>query len=538
MKQIKLSKLMIKFLIAAFAFGLLMCVVNSWVGYGEFKTQIENLYGTITVQFAKTAASYIDVDKIPVWLSAGEDDSWNTSNQKLMELTNTAELGFIYVTVIDEDYKNRTYIFDTINDLVEDRDKYKIIPLGYVNSLAKKDAEYINNLKKVIEGGECYSSFKYSKAGGHVTTAVPLKNKADQNIGIVSVVKPMHEIAAFKKDFLKNIIFWASLLTIVFMIGYTVNLYLGIIKPILFITEETSNFAKHHGSLTGLLKKIKNNDEIGELAKSVEKMSMDMNKYIEDLTHTTAEKERLGAELNIATKIQAEMLPRIFPPFQNATQIELCANMEPAKEVGGDFYDFFVVDEKHFAFLVGDVSGKGVPAALFMVIAKTLIKDATKLLNSPARILEQVNDILCENNETGLFVTCWMGILNTQTGEVEYANAGHNAPVVSSQKRIYFLDSKPNLMLAAFPQIKYTNYKFKLEPNDRVFVYSDGVTEATDSHNQLYGEDRLLNAIHLSNRLSSKEVIALIKLDILDFVKSAPQFDDITMLDLIYKGHE
>ena len=260
-----------------------------------------------------------------------------------------------------------------------------------------------------------------------------------------------------------------------------------------------------------------------------------MNRYISDLTHTTAEKERLSAELDVATQIQANMLPRIFPPYAEHPEIELFASMEPAKEVGGDFYDFFMIDSDHFAVVVGDVSGKGVPAALFMVIAKTLIKNVGLQQKTPAQIFEQVNDQLCEGNDAGLFVTCWMGILTISTGELTFANAGHTSPIIYHNDKVEYLTVKPNLMLAGLPGMKYKNHSVTLEPGNRLFIYTDGVTEATNENNELYGEDRLLNAMIHKQHLSSKEILAEVRNDIAQFEGNAPQFDDITMLELVLK---
>ena len=309
-----------------------------------------------------------------------------------------------------------------------------------------------------------------------------------------------------------------------------------IIRPILFVTYETEHFAEHHGELSGVLQKVKGRNEIGTLAKSVEKMSDDMNRYIADLTQATAEKERLGAELNVAKKIQAEMLPRVFPPYDNHKEVELFASMEPAKEVGGDFYDFYMIDDDHFAVVVGDVSGKGVPAALFMVITKTLLKDTAAHQLDPAKIFEHVNQILCEGNESGLFVTCWLGIITLSSGELKFANAGHNPPVISQKGEIKYLTTKPNLMLAGMDGIPYTTHSTVLERGDRLFIYTDGVTEATNSANELYGENRLITVMKYATNKSSREVLDVVRNDIDEFVDDAPQFDDITMLEMTYLG--
>ena len=535
-RKIKISILAVELIIATLLFGTLMTIVNSLTGYREFKQELENLYGNITIQLAKTGASYIHVDSIPYWVKNEPDEEWEETNLKLDTLTNTSDLAYIYVSVISSDYKKRTYVFDTVNQLSLEAGS-KVIPFGTVSSLEGKDEEYINNLKLVIEEGKNYTSFTYKGEGGHVTTALPLFGTDGKVTAIMSIVKPMNEIKEHRKNFLRSIIISATILTLLFIALYALLLYFGIIRPIVFITHETSHFAEQHGELTGILKKIRNRDEIGKLAKAVEKMSRDMNKYIEDLTHATAEKERLGAELNVARQIQAEMLPRVFPPYKNHPELELYASMTPAKEVGGDFYDFYLLDDDHFAMVVGDVSGKGVPAALFMVITKTLLKDTAEHEYNPAKVFEHVNKILCEGNESGLFVTCWMGILTLSTGELNFANAGHNAPIIKNGGEIKYLSTKPNLMLAAMDGIPYTNNTLKLTKGDRLFIYSDGITEATNDYNELYGEERLLSVLKSvqNNGISSRDLLDIVRNDLNDFVLDAPQFDDITMLAMTYK---
>ena len=534
--KIKLSILAVELIIATLIFGMLMTIVNSFTGYREFKQELENLYGDITIQLAKTGASYIHVDSIPYWIKHEPDEEWEETNKKLDTLTNTSDLAYIYVSVISPDYKKRTYVFDTVNQLSLEAGS-KVIPFGTVSSLEDKDEEYINNLKLVIEEGKNYTSFTYKGEGGHVTTALPLFGTDGKVTAIMSIVKPMNEIKEHRRNFLRSIIISATILTLLFIALYAFLLYMGIIRPILFVTYETSHLAEHHGELTGLLKKIRHRNEIGKLANSVEKMSRDMNKYIEDLTHATAEKERLGAELNVAKQIQSEMLPRVFPPYKDHPEIELYASMTPAKEVGGDFYDFYMLDDDHFAMVVGDVSGKGVPAALFMVITKTLLKDTAAHEHNPAKVFEHVNKILCESNESGLFVTCWMGILTISTGELNFANAGHNAPVLENNGKIEYLSTKPNLMLAAMDGLPYTNNTIRLNKGDRLFIYTDGITEATNDYDELYGEDRLLSVLKSvqGTGKTSRDILDIVRNDLNDFVLEAPQFDDITMLCMIYK---
>ena len=533
--KIRLSVLSIKLLASAVLFGVLMFAINSFMSYKQFKRQVETLYGDVTRQFAQTAISYVDVERIYYWLTDGNDGFWDSTNQRLNELTETAELAYIYLTVISHDYKYRTYVFDTVSSQLLS-EPYE---LGYVESLENKTPDYIENLRKTIENGETHSYFSYKKTGGHVTTSIPVRDFFGTVVAIMSVVKPMNEIQAYKENYLRSILVAALIFTFSFILLYALSLIMGVVKPLMMIIDETSHFAEHHGELSGVLKKIRNHDELGLLAKSVEKMSVDMNRYIADLTHATAEKERLGAELNVATKIQAEMLPRVFPPYENHPEIELYASMTPAKEVGGDFYDFFMIDDDHFAVAVADVSGKGVPAALFMVIAKTLLKDAACLFKTPAEIFEHVNNTLCEGNESGLFVTCWMGILELSTGKLTFANAGHTSPVLEKAGQISYIQTKPNLMLAALAGISYKNNEIMLAPGDKLFLYTDGVTEASDKNNNLYGEERLLAVLKKDEvkTLNPKELLNFVNDDVECFVDGAAQFDDITMLGMVFKSN-
>ena len=327
-KKIQISVLTIKVIAGAIVFGAILCVINSFISYREFKKQVESLYATVTRQFAETAVSYIDSDRVFLWLTEGSDGVWDSTNARLNELAETAQLKYIYLTVVSVDYKSRTYVFDAVNSNALNNP----YPLGYVESLEKKTPDYIEDLKRIFEQGGIQSYFSYTAGGGHITTSIPVKDFTGSVVAVLSVVKPMTEIAEYKANYLRTLILAALGFTIFFVILYSLSLFTGMVKPLMMIIDETSHFAEHHGELSGVLKKIKNRDELGLLAHSIEKMSGDMNRYINDLTQATAEKERIGAELNVATKIQSEMLPRVFPPYKNHPEIELFATMTPAKE--------------------------------------------------------------------------------------------------------------------------------------------------------------------------------------------------------------
>lgn len=271
--------------------------------------------------------------------------------------------------------------------------------------------------------------------------------------------------------------------------------------------------------------------EIGNLARNFQKMTVELQHYIENLSQVTAEKERISAELSVATEIQASMLPFVFPAFPQRSEFDLHATMTPAKEVGGDFYDFFLIDHDHLALVIADVSGKGIPAALFMVISKTLLKNMAQTGKSPKEVLELTNNILCEGNSAEMFVTVWFGIYEISSGKLTAANAGHEYPIIKRKNGPFSIFKDPHgFVLAGFEDMKYEEYELTLEKGDTFFVYTDGVAEATDKDNQLYTTDRLVNYLNSKPHPHMKSLLEGVKEDVDLFVAEAPQFDDLTML--------
>lgn len=319
----------------------------------------------------------------------------------------------------------------------------------------------------------------------------------------------------------------ALIVFLVFGISSAFIVAAHIVKPISILTERVSEL---DGDKLDFTWELKNHDETMVLAHSFQTMTQKMKEYIENITEITAEKERIGAELNVATKIQADMLPKIFPPFPERKEFDVYAQMTPAKEVGGDFYDFFLVDDDHLAIVIADVSSKGVPAALFMVIAKTLIKNHAMNLESLADVFYKVNNQLCEGNEEGMFVTAWMGVVTISTGEFEYVNAGHNPQLIRNDGDYEWIHAKPGFVLAGLEGIPYTSEKMTLQHGARIFLYTDGVTEAQNLANELFGEERLLESLRKHGQLPLQEMLQAVRADIDAFAGEAEQFDDITML--------
>ena len=242
------------------------------------------------------------------------------------------------------------------------------------------------------------------------------------------------------------------------------------------------------------------------------------------------------SELNTAAKIQESVLPQIFPPFPEHEEFEIYASMDPAREIGGDFYDFFMIDDYRLALVIADVSDKGVPAALLMMSAKILIGFRARMGGTPSQILADVNNQLCENNESGMFVTVWLGILDTRSGHMTCANAGHEYPAVRRDGVFRLLTDKHGLALGIMPGMKYQDYSIELAPGDAVFVYSDGVPEANNAAQELYTLARMELALNQIQGRDPESVLKGVRADVDAFVKDADQFDDLTMLCVTYRG--
>ena len=278
-------------------------------------------------------------------------------------------------------------------------------------------------------------------------------------------------------------------------------------------------------------------DEVEALADSFAKLSAKTLQYVDEITKVTAEKERIGAELDMATAIQASQLPRLFPAYPERDEFDLYASMDPAKEVGGDFYDFFLVDDDHIALVMADVSGKGVPAALFMMVSRVLIKSHLQNGETPSEALSNVNDQLCESNDAEFFVTVWAAVVQISTGKGVAVNAGHEHPVLCRAGNSYELVVyRHSPGLGIMEGIPFREHEFTLNPGDSVFVYTDGVPEATDANNELFGNDRMLEALNTNTNASPKEVLDNVRAGVDAFVGEAEQFDDLTMLCFRYKG--
>ena len=280
------------------------------------------------------------------------------------------------------------------------------------------------------------------------------------------------------------------------------------------------------------------NDEIEVLAESFANLSAKTVEYIKQVERITAEKQRIGVELSLATRIQADMLPSIYPAFPERPEFDIYASMDPAKEVGGDFYDFFLVDDDHLCVFIADVSGKGVPAALFMMASMIILANNAQMGKTPAQILHDTNSAICANNREEMFVTVWLGILEISTGKFTAANAGHEYPALKMPGEDFELyQDKHGFVIGALDGAKYKEYEFFMKPGSKLFVYTDGVPEATNGENEQFGTNRMLDTLNASKDATPRQTLENIRESVDGFVKDTEQFDDLTMVCIEYRGH-
>ena len=330
----------------------------------------------------------------------------------------------------------------------------------------------------------------------------------------------------------------ATILGTIIMIGVTILLKKRFTDPLKEISNRALAFAEKRTDAAGNTHFFDDLDggqikEMRDLSDSLRTMESEMNEYIRNLEKMTAEKTRMHAELELAESIQTNMLPNIFPAFPERDEFDIYATMDAAKEVGGDFYDFFLIDDDHLAMVIADVSGKGVPAALFMMMSKILVKNYTMTEPDPAEVLAKVNNTICQNNTDDMFVTIWLGILTISTGKVVAANAGHEYPILQKAgKPFELIKDKHGFVVGAYGGSKYTNYEFELHTGDMLFVYTDGLAEATNADNEMFGIDRILEVLNRTENGDVQEYFIEMGIEVNAFMQDAPQFDDLTMLGI------
>lgn len=541
-KSKKVLSLRFKVLLVIAILSFLLVMFSVIISYKSWTSLTDMQYDERAEDIAGIILSQIDVEDIDSLFipNISEEEVETIMNSEkyqdirkfLCDIKNFSNLQYLYIVKPIEN--GAYYILDT------DETKTSC-PLGYIDEYYEEELIYKNDF---LLGNDIPSTTSSEEYGWLRTMFYPIKDSDGNMVAYICMDYLMDDIMSQRLIFLFILLITLIVITIIVVIITFIWLNQFVIKPIDTISKATKEFVNNREKKDSNLEfsaisqiDIKTHDEIEVLSNAIKTMEIDINKYIENITLITTERERIGAELNVATQIQADMLPRIFPAFPERDEFDIYATMTPAKEVGGDFYDFFLIDDDHLAIVIADVSGKGVPAALFMVIAKTLIKNQAQTKLKPSDVFTKVNQQLCEGNEAGLFVTAWLGVLELSTGKLNYVNAGHNPPLIkNSNGNFKYLKSRAGFVLAGMENIKYRQFEIQLSHGDIIYLYTDGVTEATNENFELYGENRLLDIMNHNINKNVIDILNLIKSDIDLFVGNAPQFDDITMLCLKYNG--
>ena len=538
------KKLQTSLLIAVEIFTIMLCVCLGVIGYQTYYKGMIQKYMDYEEAVLNLAANGIDWDAVEISIIAGKQDAAHKAlSDRLDFVKSNSEIDWLYMIepLNDSDKDNMKYICtgNTAQDYANGMTN-RLGDLSGTEFPADVARQYLAFCKNSKPGEYWYYPNK-TEWGSVFTTSIVIRNSMGRSLGVLSVDINMSDIDATIRIYPLNILIAGFICAAIFIIVLILWLNRRLIHPLKSLQNSAVDFvSKASGddveSLNFEDPNIKTQDEIQSLSNALVTMASDTKQYMQKLIHETAERERISADLNVAAQIQNDMLPHVFPQRDD---IDLYASMNPAKEVGGDFYDFFFIDDDHLALVIADVSGKGVPASLFMVIAKTIIKNRALSGNvpSPAQILHDANNQLCEGNEAGLFVTAWLGILDLNTGIVTAANAGHEFPAVRQPgKNFELVQDKHGLVLAGMEGMVYTDYEIKLEKGATLFVYTDGVPEATNANHELFEFERTVQALNVKPDASPKDLLPIVRAEVDKFVGEAPQFDDLTMLAVRYKG--
>ncbi len=486
-------------------------------------------YGT-AFTLTHTASESIDGDKVLAYNENRETDEYYEQVQRFLKLLQSeGKLDRLYVFVPSEN--ERVTIWDADSD--------DGIALGVRQPF---EGEFKDSAMRSFSGKSEEVPHINDHNGNRlvITAFSPICDKSGQPVALVAAEFKGESIIIKIVEFnlaTLGIVLISSIIPIIIFFNKTKK---GVLQPIKRLNSAAKQMVNDLETEKAVSPDIHTNDEIEELSDSFEQMNVELRDYIRQLRLATAEKERIGAELNMAKEIQAAQLPSDFPAFPDRKEFDIYASMTPAKEVGGDFYDFFLVDDDHLAMVIADVSGKGIPASLFMMISKILLKNRLKAGDSPSAALERVNNQLIENNiKPKQFVTVWMAVLELSTGKGTAANAGHEHPVLKRADGSYELvEYRHSPPVSLVKKMRFREHDFEMHAGDRLFVYTDGVAEAMNLDRELYGTERLLTVLNSDPNASPQQVLENVTGGINAFVGDAEQFDDITMLSFVYNGSD
>ncbi len=503
-------------------------IVSISISVGRLmQSELESYYATFAYSYARSVADLIDGDRVAGYLETGEiDDHYLEVNKVMDVLCMESGLTYLYAFVPYEDYF--VYVWDA-----ESGD-------GQPNVLGDRDV-YMEGYEEVIGRVYCkdpVEKLAYYPEDSVAMALVPVFDSTGEPVAIVGADFDTRGARYIFLYYMGVILINIILLFTVFIVIYYYIIKKMIIVPIRKLTKATTELKDNLDSEGEAFHvDINTNDEIEELGDNFERMDGELRSYITTVKSITAAREHLDAELSLAATIQERMLPQTFPAFPERGEFDLYASMTPAREVGGDFYDYFLIDDDHLGLVIADVSDKGVPAALFMAVCKTLIKNHMMLGGTPDEVLNHVNDELCENEANEMFVTVWLGTLTLSTGETVFANGGHESPVIGHPEEGFGLvDTGHGPPLGIYEGVSYQLQSLKLDPGDILFLYTDGLPEATNVYQDMLGLDGMIDALNAHRGATVTELLTRVKLAADHFAEGREPFDDLTMLALRYDG--
>ena len=512
-------------------------VIISAIGYKGFTEALLEQYTEDAFWTAEMSRLCIDPDMMEHYKENGGDNPEHMNvNELLQKICDSTGVEFIYVIEPDtRDYNHITFVFP----VKRTGSPFELYKFGYVRETTND--EYRQAYRAMYEDGLGKASVirdkGYIETEKHVTVMMPLVGSSGETRAIICVQVQMDELESARQTYVRNVVIALIILAAVVIVTQGLYLHFMLLMPVKKITEEASRFAQENViKKDKLTKTIRNRDEIGLLAESIDSMETKIHNYVENITQITAEKEKISTELSLAARIQTDSLPNVFPAFPDRSEFDIFASMNPAKEVGGDFYDFFLIDNDHLCLLIADVSGKGIPAALFMMSAKSIISNNAMKSRSPAEILARANNEICQRNTEDMFITIWLGILEISTGRLVAANAGHEYPILRGQDGLFkIVNDNHNAVIGGFEGVSFSEYELRLQSGSKLFLYTDGVPEATDADCRMFGVKRLVDALNEDPEASPEVLLGNVRNAVDGFVKDAEQFDDLTMLCLEYK---
>ena len=515
-------------------YTLIVCII----GYRDVSLALMNQYEDHAFRTAGVAARFVNPDKIDEYMeSGGEGEEYETVWTRLSSICNSSGSTFIYVILPDRsDYKHITFLFSTMNQ----SRNYTQYEFGYVRETTNE--EYEQKYRRICvekSSRELVIRDKgYIETDPHITAMIPLISSDGECKAILCVQYQMDEIVGVRNSYVRKVCLTMAITSLIIIIALSLRLNHSLLKPVRVITAEATRFASENVQAGQKLRStIRNKDDIGYLAEAIDQMEEQIHDYVSNLTRVTAEKERISTEMSLASRIQKDMLPNIFPAFPDRDDFDIFATMDPAREIGGDFYNFFLIDNTHLCVVIADVSGKGVPAALFMMAATIVLVDNARMGKTPSQVLRSANEAICSTNREEMFVTVWLGILDLETGRLTASNAGHEYPVMKHPGGGFELIRDPHgFVVGGMEDIEYNDYELIMEPGSKLFVYTDGVPEAATRDDRLFGTDRMLEAMNADPDADPVTLLQNVKAAVNDFVADAEQFDDMTMLCLEYKG--